>query len=207
MFYHKTRRGMVAGLASFLGSAVLIRHARAALPTTDAAEGPFYPTKPMRLSDTDNDLVKVYGLVRQAGREVLTLKGRLTNRNGSPLAGLRIEIWQCDNNGKYLHSGDHQTVAYDSGFQGFGHDITDDNGRYSFRTIVPAKYPGRTPHIHVKILDNDRELLTTQFYLKDNPGNARDGLFRSMSKSEAASVSMALRDGPDGRETTVNIVL
>jgi len=207
MIYQKTRRAILTGLASLLGSFVVTRHARAALPTPNAAEGPFYPTKTMRMADTDNDLVKVVGLVRQAGGEILTLKGKLMDLDGSPLAGLRIEIWQCDINGKYLHPGDRQSVSYDNGFQGFGHDITDDNGNYSFRTIVPAKYPGRTPHIHVKILDNRRELLTTQFYLKNDPGNARDGLFRSMSKSQAASVSMELRDGPDGRETTVNVIV
>jgi protocatechuate 3,4-dioxygenase beta subunit len=207
MIYQKTRRGILTGLASLFGSFVLTRNARAALPTPNAAEGPFYPTKTMRMDDTDNDLVKIVGRVREAGGEVVTLKGKLMDSDGSPHAGLRIEIWQCDINGKYLHSGDDQKVSYDKGFQGFGHDITGEDGSYSFRTIVPAKYPGRTPHIHVKILDNGRELLTTQFYLKDDPENARDNLFRSMSKSQAALVSMELHEGPDGRETTVNVVV
>ena len=161
----------------------------------------------MRLADADNDLVKVTGLVREAGGEVITLKGQVTNESGTPLPGLRIEIWQCDMNGKYLHPGDNRSVARDQGFQGFGHDITDHNGSYRFRTIKPTRYPGRTPHIHVKILEGNRELLTTQFYLKGHPGNKRDGLYRRMTANQAASVSMELIEGPNGPETTVNVVV
>ncbi len=123
------------------------------------------------------------------------------------MPGARIEIWQCDVNGKYLHPGDNRLVAYDQGFQGFGHNITDDAGNYAFRTIKPTKYPGRTPHIHVKVFDGNRELLTTQFYVAGNPDNARDNLYRRMSKADAEAVSMTFTKGPKGPETIVNIVV
>jgi len=80
--------------------------------------------------------------------------------------------------------------VHDTGFQGFGHDITDAAGTYRFRTIKPVAYPGRTPHIHVKVLDGSRERLTTQFYLKDHPANARDVLYRRLSGAQAAAVDM-----------------
>jgi protocatechuate 3,4-dioxygenase beta subunit len=51
-------------------------------------------------------------------------------------------------------------------------------GRYRLRTIVPARYPGRTPHIHVKIQARDQPVLTTQLYFPGEPGNAADRLFR-----------------------------
>ena len=43
---------------------------------------------------------------------------------------------------------------------------------------MPALYPGRTRHYHVKVLATGRQLLTTQLYFPDEPGNRRDGLFR-----------------------------
>ena len=92
-------------------------------------------------------------------------------------------------------------------FQGFGHDITDADGSFRFRTIKPTPYPGRTPHIHVKVLDGDRELLTTQFYIDGHSQNRGDSLYRRMSGQQAQMVSMVFRDGPDGLETTVNIVV
>lgn len=204
---NRTRRYTVLGFAAFVAGLVFPRKSETAGRTPRATEGPFYPKPSMRMTDADNDLVKVIGLVRKAGGEVITLKGQVTNEAGNPLPGLRIEIWQCDVNGKYLHPGDERSVPRDQGFQGFGHDITDRNGSYRFRTIKPASYPGRTPHIHVKILDNGQELLTTQFYLKGQPGNDRDGLYRRMSAKQAESVSMELVDGPNGPEAIVDVVV
>ena len=161
----------------------------------------------MRMPDIDNDLVKIKGVVEQAGGEVFTLRGTLLDREGQPLTGHRIEIWQCDVNGKYLHTGDSRNVAYDQAFQGFGFDTTDEQGADVFRTIKPTIYPSRTPHIHVKVLHDDRELRTTQFYVKDDANNARDGLFNRMSDVEAETVSMVFVTGEDGLQATVNVIV
>ncbi len=175
--------------------------------TPSATEGPFYPTKSMRFADADNDLVKIAGVVEEAGGEVIVLKGHVRDRAGRPLQGARIEIWQCDVNGRYLHTGDRSSnTPRDPAFQGFGHVVTGDDGAYAFRTIKPVPYPGRTPHIHVKVLHNRREL-TTQFYIAGHEQNARDWLFRRMSASQQRAVSMAFEDGADGLEATVEIVV
>ena len=201
------RRSAIARLTAFLGAFGFGTSASAAEPTVAATEGPFYPTGPMRLTDVDNDLVKVMGRVQEAGGEVIHLKGQVLDEDDAPLAGLRVEIWQCDLNGIYLHSRAPSRDEYDSGFQGFGHDITDEDGAYRFRTIMPTVYPGRTPHIHVKVLNGDEELLTTQFYLADHPENARDRIYNRLSEAERAQVTMIFENGEDGPETTVNIVV
>lgn len=205
--FNSARRKLLSGFTALVGGLLVSGKTSAAVLTPSATEGPFYPRPSMRMPDVDNDLVKVSGLVRKAGGEVITLNGRLTSRTGALLAGHRIEIWQCDMNGKYLHPGDNRSLAYDQGFQGFGHDITDQQGNYRFRTIKPTQYPGRTPHIHVKVFRGKRELLTTQFYLKGHPDNARDSLYRRMSAIQAASVSMDIVEGSNGAVATVNIVV
>ena len=73
----------------------------------------------------------------------------------------------------------------DQHFQGFGRFETAANGEYRFRTVKPVAYPGRTPHIHVKVKRGDRELLTTQCYVKGDAGNARDGVLRGIRDDRA----------------------
>lgn len=203
----KNRRHLLASLAGVLGSTTIAGRALAAVLTPRATEGPFYPAPAMRRLDTDNDLVKIAGLVEEAGGEVFTLRGVITDPDGQPRAGHRIEIWQCDTDGNYMHTRDRRSDGFDPAFQGFGHDITDENGRYVFRTIKPVVYPGRTPHIHVKVFDGDEELLTTQFYIKGDPGNERDRLFNQMSPAEAEAVSMEFIDGETGTEASIHIVV
>lgn len=205
--HQKTRRNLLAGLTGLIGANTLSNKAMAAVLTPTATEGPFYPTNTMRRTDIDNDLVKIAGRITEAGGEVITLRGKIVNSDGEPRQGLRIEIWQCDVDGNYMHPQDRNSVHFDTAFQGFGHDITGPDGSYSFRTIKPTTYPGRTPHIHVKVLKGDRELLTTQFYIKDHPQNEGDWLYGRMNQAEAASVSMEFIQRDSGEETVVNIVL
>lgn len=202
-----TRRGILASGLGALGTVAMTKPLAAAGLTPESTEGPFYPTPAMRRADVDNDLVRIMGAVREAGGKVITLQGRVTDTDGTPLAGHRVEIWQCDMNGKYMHPGDRQTVDFDAAFQGFGHDITGPDGRYTFRTIKPVTYPGRTPHIHVKVFDGETEVLTTQFYIAGHPANGRDRIFNRLSDAQAKAVSMVFTAGPDGEQTTVDVVV
>lgn len=202
------RRSLLTRLAALIGTAMVFRNSQAALnKTAKATEGPFYPRPSMRKADTDNDLVKVDGVVTEAGGEIVTLKGRVSDSNGKSLSGIRVEIWQCDVNGKYMHSGDSRNIVHDNAFQGFGHDITNENGEYSFRTIKPTKYPGRTPHIHVKVRSEKKELLTSQFYIAGEPDNNKDWIFRGLSAEQADAVSMKFKQNNGSPEAVVNIVV
>jgi len=207
-----TRRRLIKGLIAITGFTVFSRNvfsrnAMQTILTPRATEGPFYPSPSMRLADVDNDLVKVSGLLKEAGGEIIWLKGKVLRKNGKVLAGHRIEIWQCDVNGKYLHPNDPRSVIHDNGFQGFGHDITDTQGNYSFRTIKPTAYPGRTPHIHVKVFEGTRELLTTQFYISGDNNNMNDGLYRRMSDKEAQQVSMIFTENNNLIETNIDVII
>lgn len=174
--------------------------------TPTQTEGPFYPTPRMRFQDADNDLIRIEGAVRQAGGVVMHLTGRVLDQAGKPVPGARVEIWQCDANGRYLHTGDTNPEPRDPDFQGFGHVVTEADGAYAFRTIMPVAYPGRTPHIHVKVLHAGGEL-TTQFYIAGHPGNDRDRLFQRLSADDRQALLMTFAIGPDGPVTQVDITL
>ena len=202
-----TRRALLKYSTTVAGLTAISPSAVATILTPKASEGPFYPKPAMRYSDTDNDLVKKVDAVTEAGGEIIVLKGRILSSDGQPLAGHRIEIWQCDVNGRYHHPRDGLKDRRDNGFQGFGHDITDDKGWYQFITIKPATYPGRAPHIHVKVLNGDRELLTTQFYIADYKFNDSDGLYRRLTAEQADSVLMTFTEQEGVLETQVNVVI
>lgn len=147
--------------------------------TPRMTEGPFYPDKlPL---DTDNDLLIVNDAMTPAVGEVTHLTGRVLSATGEPIRNAFVEIWQCDNNGAYLHSGTTNADKRDSNFQGYGRFLTDSKGQYYFRTIKPVPYPGRTPHIHFGISSRGKRIFTTQMLVKGHPGNERDGLFRRIS--------------------------
>jgi protocatechuate 3,4-dioxygenase, beta subunit len=151
--------------------------------TPRQTEGPFYPNKlPL---DTDNDLLIINDAITPAVGEVTHLSGRILDASGSPVRNAVVEIWQCDNNGAYLHSGTSNRDKRDVNFQGFGRFMTGSSGEYYFRTIKPVAYPGRTPHIHYKIKKGGKELLTTQCYIKGHPGNDRDGIYRGIRDVKA----------------------
>ena len=154
------------------------------------AEGPFYPDS--LPEDTDNDLVKNGYSTIEAGGKILNLMGSLVNRDSKPIKGMTAEIWQTDMNGVYLHTGSFGNKIRDAQFQGFGRSITDQNGHFYFRTIIPAEYPGRTPHIHLKLLNESENVLTTQLYIQGHPLNKKDFLFKQMTKAEQNINSMKL---------------
>ena len=153
-------------------------------------EGPFYPDRIPE--DTDNDLLKNGNSTIEAGGKILNLSGSLVNRDSKPIKGMTAEIWQTDMNGVYLHTGSFGSKMRDDQFQGFGRSITDKNGHFSFRTIIPVEYPGRTPHIHLKLLNESENVLTTQLYIQGHPLNKKDFLFKQMTKAEQKINSMKL---------------
>jgi len=149
--------------------------------TPDLTEGPFYPTR-MPL-DRDNDLIIVKDSTTPAVGEVTHLTGRILNESGSPLKNVEIQIWQCDAKEVYhlTRDVDQNSSRMDKNFQGFGRFVTGSSGEYRFRTIKPVPYPGRPAgHIHFKVLQNDRELLTSQIFVARAAGNERDGVFRGL---------------------------
>ena len=178
-----TRRLAVSGLAGTAAAALFARTGAASIgyafsgPAADrglglvapqpctpgtrsSTAGPFYtPQTPLRDSLREPDT---------AG-EPLVFEGLALAHDCRPLAGAVIDIWHCDEHGRYDNRG----------FRYRGHQFTDQAGAFRFETIRPVPYSSRTPHIHVKVQGKGTRVLTTQVYFPDRQEtNARDRIFR-----------------------------
>ena len=128
-------------------------------PTQRQTEGPFFtPMSPERAELIEPGM---------AGQPI-ELIGFVLTRTCKGVPGALVDLWQADAKGDYDNKG----------YRLRGHQFADAEGRYRFRTIVPAEYPGRTPHLHVKVQPKGGRTLTTQLYFPGEAGNRRDPLFR-----------------------------
>jgi protocatechuate 3,4-dioxygenase, beta subunit len=171
-------------------------------PTPAQTEGPFYPDK--LPADSDADLL-ANGNLRYGKGQPAWVEGTLADADGKPISGASIEIWQCDQDGHYHHTRDGGQA--DPAFQGFGRVAVDAEGRWRFRTLRPVAYSGRAPHIHAKIKLGGREILTTQLYVQDDPGNARDGLWRRLPVEDRAAITSPYVAGSDGLTARYALVI
>jgi protocatechuate 3,4-dioxygenase beta subunit len=150
-------------------------------PTARQTEGPYFkPSSPQRA-----DLVEA----GSQGR-LVELRGPVVTRSCRPVGQALVDLWHADERGQYDNAG----------FRYRGHLFTDADGRYRFRTILPALYPGRTRHYHVKVQAPQQGVLTTQLYFPNEPANRRDGLFRR-------ELVMRMAEAGDGLAAQFDFVL
>jgi catechol 1,2-dioxygenase len=115
---------------------------------------------------------------KEAG-DPLTLTGRVTDADGTPLAGAVLDVWHADADGFY--SGFHPDLP--AGILR-GKVVADGEGRYEVNTILPAPYtiphdgptgamvaacdwhPWRPAHIHLIVEAPGHEPLITQLFFK-----------------------------------------
>ena len=168
--------------------------------TPAQTSGPFYPIRDRQ--DEDADLTYVRGRDGHAEGEVVFVEGRVTDEACEPVEGAVVEIWQANAHGRYDHEKDPNPAPLDPNFQGWGHALTDAEGRYRFRTIKPGPYPAsetwtRAPHIHFKVAKRGFHELTTQMYFEGEALNDGDLLLRELSPEERAEVVIPAEE-PDG---------
>lgn len=187
--------------------ALLVLPAAAEMPRTPAQmEGPYYPAAIP--ADADADLLQVAGQPRPARGQPLLLEGVVRGPGGAALTGARVEIWQADDAGIYLHPRDGRLAQRDAAFQGYGRAVADGAGRYAFRTIRPGLYPGRTRHIHLRAASADGALrLTTQLYFPGEPLNETDMLLRRLSAEARALLLARVSAWDGGQRAEFDIVL
>ena len=180
-----------AGGMVFLGNAGAATQICNTLLTPPQTKGPFYPINPQL--DTDADLVTLTGHSESARGKVVIVTGVVSDQNCKAVSGALVEIWQACESGRYNHPSDPNTAALDPNFQYWGKAVTNANGQYQFRTIVPGAYPAsddwmRPPHIHFKVSCKGYRELITQMYFADETLNDSDLILQDLTPDEQKEV-------------------
>jgi len=132
---------VVFALTLFLGVVASVSaQPTACTPTKPDMLGPFYKPEAPERAVTGHGLV-ISGTVRAA-------------KGCAPLPGARLEWWSADTRGEYQ---DELRAT----------QLTRDDGAFRYETVSPGRYPGRPPHVHVKISAPGYRTLVTQVYPRD----------------------------------------
>jgi hydroxyquinol 1,2-dioxygenase len=140
------------------------------------------------------------------------VSGQVRSVDGTPLAGVRVDAWEADEDGFYdTQYADHRT-------QGRGWLRTDENGRYRFWSVVPTYYPipddgpvgelmvaaGRSAmrpaHLHFKVEAPGYRPLITHVFADGDPYLRSDAVF---GVKDSLIGEFAGKDGgtaPDGTQ-------
>jgi protocatechuate 3,4-dioxygenase beta subunit len=217
------RRRLLTGAAG-LGVAALGAPALAAAPaqarplrplTAQTTEGPYYFDPGLARANITEGLPGVPLEVRFA----------VTDRKGAPCAGLRVDIWHCDAAGLYSgYAGQGEERGVSTKGKTFlrGTQAADKEGVATFHSIYPGWYEGRATHIHFKVFNGKRHVLTSQFFLPDalseylytqlpayhrarlrNVLNSNDGI----ALQAGSTVIGAVRQEADRYVATLNVVV
>ena len=190
-------------LADILGLATLVqlrgaRHALEAGGTEPALVGPFWRAgQPHRANGQSIATPGTPGAR-------LTVSGRVTDLDGEPIAGARVETWQASPKGLYENQDPEQ-----ASMNLRGRFTTDADGRFSFVSVRPAGYPVptdgpcgellaaqgrhtmRPAHLHFIVAAEGFKVLATQFFDAEDPHAYDDVVFGAVG-------SLLRRFEPDG---------
>jgi protocatechuate 3,4-dioxygenase beta subunit len=124
------------------------------IPTFQDGGGPYYrPNSPERTEIAPP----------HTGGITLVVSGKiLRNDCKTPVPFATLDIWQANENGEYE----------DEWYRGVVQ--TSENGSYKFETVIPKGYGEgtgyRPPHIHFKVFENNREIITSQMFFPESQG-------------------------------------
>ena len=179
---------------------------RVRVVTPSQTIGPFFALGLVG-SNEDDLACKQAGGARAEGTPIV-ITGRVCDENGRPVRKALIEVWQANRWGKYEHPDDVTDAPLDPNFKGWGRMLTDADGRYRFRSIMPGAYPNpgydnwmRPPHIHYSIFAAGvMQRLITQLYFPDEPLNDIDPILNGIDDLDARASLVARRVGDGGGE-------
>jgi hydroxyquinol 1,2-dioxygenase len=169
--------------------------------------GPFFVEDSPEVSYGDD-------IAQGASGERCWVEGRITDVDGTPLAGATVEVWEADADGFY-------DVQYADGrLAGRAHTRTDAEGRYAFWSVRPAAYPipddgpvgdllkvaGRGPmrpaHIHFMASAPGYHRLVTHVFVAGDPHLGSDAVFGVKESLTREFTQHPPGPGPAGRTLT-----
>ena len=134
-------RGALSLSVTLSGIALLASAAGSAVsatckPTPDDGAGPFSRvTPPMRAKIGTGHVLT--GVV-------------LSALDCKPIRGARVEFWQANRQGVYTRASS-------------GAVVTNAAGRFRYEGPRPVSYSGRSPHIHIRVVARNHEVLVTRY--------------------------------------------
>lgn len=199
-----TKAAKVLGQTADNSISNILPEVKVCVLTPQAVEGPYYLDPKLVRTDIAE------------GKEGVPLKLLLQviDMNGcTPSAGARVDVWHSDGVGAYSgYEGQGDDQATSTTGQTFlrGTQMTDTLGQVIFTTIYPGWYRGRTPHIHLKVFLDERNVLIGQLYFPDAlseyiyenvaPYNTRTGERDTVNTTDGV-----LSNSGGGHESFVNI--
>ena len=140
------------------------------------------------------------------------LTGRVTDRDGRPIPGARVDVWEADDHGLYdVQYGDGRTA-------GRGYLVSDDDGSFRFWCVKPSPYPipndgpvgqlldavGRSPmrpaHLHFMVTAADHHRLVTHIFVEGSPHLDDDAVFGVKDTLVVPLSEHRPGEAPDGRQ-------
>ena len=138
--------------------------------------------------------------------EPMYVEARVSTPDGAPLAGARIDIWHSDDDGFYdSQKSDSTEPSLRARF------ISDPDGRFHFKSIVPSSYPiphdgpvgqlleatkrhpMRPAHVHFHVSAPGYETLVTHVFVAGDPWLDSDAVF---GVKESLVADLTARDDP-----------
>lgn len=176
-----------------------------------SVEGPFY---------FDPNLVRSDITAGSPGTPIALALRVIEAGSCTPIENARVDLWHADARGVYSgypgQGDDRRTSAKGESYLR-GTQFTDSKGEVTFRSVYPGWYPGRTPHIHVKVFLDEKTLATGQMYFPDDVSakvytsekayaprgtadttNGTDFLFRTGGPDGGGTVLLVNQGQPDG---------
>ncbi len=142
----------------------------------------------------------------------------LTDGKTTPYRGAAVYVWHCDAKGRYsLYDRTIPTQNYLRGLQ-----VADEKGQVQFRSIFPAAYSRRWPHIHFEVYESREaaakrqgkirtsqialpekachDVYATSYYALSRPNLAQmsletDGVFADGAELQMADVTGSVKKG------------
>ena len=184
--------------------------ARALADRPLTAELPMGPFAPIDFpADSDADLVWVKGRAGRAAGQVIEVSGRVLDLRGNPIANARIDLWQANAAGRYVHPSDISKAPLDPNFHGIASIRADRAGAWRITTIKPGGYGSpignRPPHIHFDVRGAKHRAIAQLYFPEDAAGNSADSLYKALGAEAATSV--AVRNAGDPTKYAWDIVL
>lgn len=175
-FWTGTRRQALAGAAATASAILAWRpqtqaatSPKVCILTSEATQGPFY---------FDPKLVRTDITEGKPGAPLALMLQVVEAENCASLKAARVDIWHSDGLGVYSGYARQATGSTESETFLRGTQFTDTDGAVRFTTIYPGWYPGRTPHIHFKVILDEKDLVTGQLYF---PDTASERIYATLS--------------------------